>query len=238
MVNSLYFNGKNSYEDLDLLFVETPSITLSTEEVENISIDGRSGTLTRKLGTYKDKVIPIKFRLNTKDELYYNRIQEIEEWLNVIEDKTMIFSFFNDRKLIVKSIQATDIKRQLEWYGDFEVTFTYEPFSFPISEDDFITTSKSFQLYNWGSVYSEPYYKVYGTGNITIKVNDNTISITNISGYIELDSHLGLCWRDIYNYMNNMSGKFENLHLQKGKNTVEITGNVSKIEIKMRTRYL
>ncbi|WP_160678767.1 distal tail protein Dit [Clostridium sp. C8-1-8] len=237
MVNSLYFNNKDSWKDLDLLFVETPSIPISLENVENIEVDGRNGTLTRKLGTYKDKVIPIKFRLNTKDELYYNRIQEIEEWMNVVEDKTMIFSFYNERKLIVKSIQATDIKRQLEWYGEFEITFTYEPFSYPLYEDSFETTDKIFKVYNTGNIYCEPYYKLTGNGDITIKVNNNNITITGVSGYIELDSNLYLCWKDIYNYTNNMTGKFEFLHLQKGENNIEITGDVSKIEINLRTRY-
>lgn len=237
MVNSLYFNNKDSWKDLDLLFVETPSIPISLENVENIEVDGRNGTLTRRLGTYGDKIINIKFRLNTNDELYYSRIQEIEEWLNILDDKNLIFSFYDDKKFIVKSIECTDIQRQLEWYGDFDVKFTCESFHYPLYEDNFETTDKIFKVYNIGNVYCEPYYRLTGNGDITIKVNDNFIELTDVNGYIELDSNLYLCWKDIYNYMNNMTGKFEFLHLQKGENNIEVTGNVSKIEINLRTRY-
>jgi predicted phage tail component-like protein len=237
MVNSLYFNNKDSWKDLDLLFVETPSIPISLEDVENIPVDGRNGTLTRRLGTYPDKVINIRFRLNTNDELYYSRIREIEEWLNIIDDKTLIFSFCDDKKFVVKSIECTNIARQLEWYGDFDAKFTFEPFYYSIYGEMFETTDKIFKVYNIGNVYCEPYYKITGNGDISIKVNGNNITITGVSGYIELDSNLYLCWKDIYNYMNNMTGKFEFLHLQKGENNIEITGDVSKIEINLRTRY-
>lgn len=236
MIDSIYFNNKNSYKDLDLLLVEASSNPVGTENVELIEVEGRNGTLTRKLGTYKDKIRKIKFRLNTSDEKYYRRIDEIISWLNIIEDNSLVFSYDRERKYKVKVIQCGDITRQLQWYGDFEVIFTCEPFKFPIEDDVISTTQKIFTIYNDGNIKSEPYMKIIGSGNITVFVNGQTIILNNVSEYIELDSMFFLCKKGLTNEMSKMNGKFPIFEI--GENSIEITGNVFSTEINIRTRYL
>jgi predicted phage tail component-like protein len=237
MVNSLVFNNKDSYKDLDLLFVETPAVPISIENTENISVEGRNGTLTRKLGTFNDKVIKVQFRLNTKDEKYYRKIDEIILWLTNVGNKNMTFSFDKERKYVVKSVTGVEsIQRQLEWYGDFEVQFICDSFKYPISDDTIITTQKTIVLYNNGTYKSEPYIKITGSGNITLSVNGKTIILNSISEYIELDSMYFLCKKGLTNQMSKMNGDFP--IFQVGKNEIEITGNVTNVEIQIRVRYL
>ncbi|MBK1809339.1 phage tail family protein [Clostridium sp. YIM B02505] len=240
MPNSLYFNNKDSYEDLDLLFSETPHMPFTIEDVENVPIDIRNGTVTRKLGAYKDKSINVKFKLKTDNNNYYSKIDEIIEWLNIIGDSSLIFSFNSDKKFIVKSInEVSDIQRQVAWDGEFELTFICEPFKYPLLEDN-ITLITISSIYNIGNVYSEPYFKVYCTGNLILTINGNSITLNNISGYIELDVLKGLVYKDIYNYsyMDSTNGKFENLRLKRGKNIINLSNNITKVEIKIRIRYL
>lgn len=237
MVNSLVFNNKDSYKDLDLLFVETPAIPISIENTENISIEGRNGTLTRKLGTFNDKIIKVQFRLNTKDERYYRKIDEIILWLTNISNKNLTFSFDKERKYVVKSITGVEsIQRQLEWYGDFEVTFICDSFKYPIYDDTITTTQKTVILYNNGTYKSEPCIKLTGSGNITLSVNGKTITLNSISEYIELDSMYFLCKKGLANEMLKMNGDFPIFEV--GENTIDVTGNVTKIEINMRNRFL
>lgn len=237
MVNSLVFNNKDSYKDLDLLFVEIPAVPISIENTENISIEGRNGTLTRKLGTFNDKVIKVQFRLNTKDERYYRKIDEIILWLTNISNKNLTFSFDKERKYIVKSVTGVEnIQRQLEWYGDFEVQFMCDSFKYPIFDDTIITTQKTIVLYNNGTYKSEPYIKLTGSGNVTLSVNGKTITLNSISEYIELDSMYFLCKKGLTNQMSKMNGDFP--IFQVGKNEIEITGNVTNVEIQIRVRYL
>ena len=57
MVKQILFNGKFSNEEFNLLISEPPTVSISNENIEVISVPGRSGSLTKKLGTYNDKVI-------------------------------------------------------------------------------------------------------------------------------------------------------------------------------------
>ncbi|GFZ30726.1 hypothetical protein CSC2_12520 [Clostridium zeae] len=239
MITSLIFNKCDSVKDFGLYLTERPSIPLTLEDSESITIDGRSGTLTRSLGTYKDKTIPCKFRVISKENFYRN-LDRIIEWFNYIEDNNLIFSFDEERIYKVKKVNCSDnITQQLDLYGDFEAKFICEPFKYQVNED-FITLTNNSTIYNVGNVYSEPYYKVYGTGNLTLTINDNTIFLNNINGYIELDVLKGLAYKDIYNYnyMDSTNGEFKDLQLQRGKNTINLSSNVTKIEVKPRWRFL
>ncbi|WP_286909619.1 distal tail protein Dit [Clostridium sp. UBA1652] len=233
---SIIFNNRDSVEDFGLYLAESPSIPLSIEETESIVVEGRSGTLTRKLGTYKDKKIRCKFRLLSKED-FTRKVDRIIEWLNIIEDSDLIFEFDNEVKYKVKVVNCSeDIQKQLNFYGDFDVEFVCDPFKYPIYNDIITTNQKNTVLYNNGTYKSEPYIKMIGSGNITISVNGKTTIINNVSEYIELDSMYFLCKKGLTNEMLKMNGDFPIFEV--GNNTISITGNVTSVEINMRTRFL
>ncbi|WP_238902667.1 distal tail protein Dit [Clostridium sp. YIM B02506] len=236
MVTSVFFNNKDSVLDFECYLSKRPAIPLTIEDVENIKVEGRSGTLTRRLGTYQDKIIRCNFVLLSKKD-FARKVDSIAEWLNNIEDNSLIFSFDRDRIYKVKSIAISDnIEEELDYYGSFEVTFVCEPFKYPIYEPTMILESFPTTIYNNGSIYTDPYLKIYASGNITLTTNDDTITINNVNEYVELDSTFFLCKKGSTNMMNNKNGGFP--QLQKGENTIGVTGSVSKIEIDIRTCYL
>lgn len=110
--NYILFNNKNSYEDLGLL-LETPSIPTSNEDVEEVEVEGRNGTVTIKKGTYPNKIIPLNFTLKRKYNEsivdFYLRVQEVEDWLEFIEDDNLVLYLKPNRKYIVKRIEKDDI---------------------------------------------------------------------------------------------------------------------------------
>ena len=233
---SIIFNYRNSIEDFGLYLAESPSIPLSIEETESIVVEGRSGTLTRKLGTYKDKKIKCKFRLLSKED-FTRKVDRIIEWLNIIENSDLIFGFDYEVKYKVKVVNCSeDIQKQLNFYGDFDVEFICDPFKYFVYEENIRLTSKNFSLYSQGTVKSEPYIKIIGNGNLTLSVNGKTTIINNVSEYIELDSMYFLCKKGLTNEMLKMNGDFPIFEV--GNNSIEITGNVTSVEINMRTRFL
>ena len=89
---------------------------------------------------------------------------------------------------------------------------------------------------NPGSVYSEPVITVYGTGDITLMVGTTIVELEGISGSVTLDSELQEAYSGATGMNSAMSGEFP--LLKPGMNAISWTGEVSKVEIQPRWRYL
>jgi predicted phage tail component-like protein len=237
MVTSIYFNNKDSFMDMDCYLSERPAIPITIEDTEIKPVDMRAlGGLTYKLGSYQEKIIKCNFVLVSPTD-FERKVDKIVEWLNIIEDNSLIFSFDKDRVYKVKKVTTSDdVKKEIDYYGSFETTFICEPFKYPLYEPTMTLESFPATIYNNGSICTDPYLKIYANGNITLTTNDDTITINNVNEYVELDSTFFLCKKDSTNMMNNKNGGFP--QLQKGENIIEVTGSVTKIEIDIRTRYL
>ena len=91
-------------------------------------------------------------------------------------------------------------------------------------------------IVNPGNVYSEPLITVYGSGDIHLTVGSYIVSLEDITDNIALDCRLMEAYRD-YELMNeHMTGDFP--RLRPGSNVISWTGNVSRVVIQPRWRYL
>lgn len=236
--NYIIFNNKSSYEDLELL-LETPSIPTSNEDVEEVEVEGRNGTVTIKKGTYPNKIIPLKFTLkrkyNESIEDFYLRVQEVEDWLEFIEDDNLVLYLKPNRKYIVKRIEKDDITTESQIFAKIQANFICEPFMYLLDEQ-YIELKNNSNIYYQGTAHGECNIKIYGNGSIQLTINSETVQINNVNEYVELDSKLLLCLnKDKTSKSRDMIGHFP--LLTKGVNNISWTGNVSKVEILPRTAY-
>lgn len=233
---SIQFNNYNSYKDLGLIVEHRPNIPISEKNINNIYIQGSNGTLIEDLGTYKDIEININFGFKATRDKFSFKCRKIINWLNNIEDNKLMFSddeMFYKVKTIV--FDEGGIEKGLRTIGRFTVTFICDPFKY--LENELVTITKNnFTIYNEGTYESEPYLKIFTTGDITLSINNEVIKFTNIEDYIELDSELMECYKDSQNCNNKMIGEFPILKV--GKNNISWIGNVNKIEITPRWRCL
>ncbi len=95
-------------------------------------------------------------------------------------------------------------------------------------------TSSGVELNNFGSYESKPFFKIYGSGNITVNINGNSFMVKNISNYVLVDSELKECYKDSTNMGKNMTGDYPILLV--GENTISWSGTVTKIELTPRWR--
>lgn len=241
MVKQILFNGKFSNEEFNLLISEPPTVSISNENIEVINVSGRSGSLTKRLGTYNDKVINVKFKLVEPDLwTYEDSLRNIVEWLNIIKDNKLYLDAysFEDYYYRVKYCEIGDIQRQLNWYGEFEVKFICEPFKYSsirnidIKEDTNISCSSS--------IDTEPIITVEGTGDITLTINDKSIILKDIENIITIDSSKLISYKNvdgIYTNMNkHMNGEYPKL--KRGSNEISFIGNVTNINIKYENKFL
>ena len=110
-----------------------------------------------------------------------------------------------------------------------------QPFGYDVFAQTLVKTAP-FSLFNIGTFESEPIITIFGTGNITLYVNNQNISLKEITDKIVIDSEMKNAYRDTASLNNKMSGNFPILSL--GENEISWTGNVTKLEIQPNWRYI
>ena len=227
----LFFNGHNCRE-FNLIVSKYPSIPRLNEEYEEVEIEGRNGSLYVNKGTYKNRKIDIEFKLIAKE--YYIDFEKVEEWLNTIEDNSLIYGR-DDRRFVVKKLIIGDLTKEIRVCGAFKVTFICEPFQQDIEETS-INIIKNKNIYISGNFEAEPTFDLEGSGNISIDINNSLeVTIKEVKDKVILNSELMLCLNaDGNSVLNKMYGNFPTL--RPGENTILITG-ATKAILKFRNLY-
>ena len=228
----LYFNN-NSNLDMNLYITDYPTIELNNEVYDTQDIEGRNGSVYIDLDYYKDRTLEFSFDLrctNITEKLY-----EVKEWLLNVNDNRLVFN--NDKCYMVKKVLLNSFKQVNIHLAELEVSFIVEPFLYSLEETSYTFTTKNFSIYNNGTQEADTIIRIYGTGNIQISNNCETMQIDNVSNYVLLDSKNMGCvnstgqskdWDTIGNYIK----------LDSGENNFELTGAVTKTEITYRETYL
>lgn len=216
-----------------LSVTDRPPVPTPEQDVEHKEIRGRHGSLTKK---YAFKDIEYKLTFNFLEDSAFKQAFRVAK-----------LAFFNAKKLSfdddpgiyykIKSLVIDDADNDVEEYGQFEVTFTLDPFAYQETSTQTITAATT--LNNPG-YESEPYIKAYVAGNGNIYVGGHKIAITNINGTIEIDTALMNAYRVenglITNLNSHMVGNFP--VLPHGQTKISFDGAISKLEIDPRWRWI
>lgn len=234
MINeyNFYFN-KYKTKDLGLILSEYPDIPFLVENTDPTEVLGKDdGALIEKLGTFKDRTISCTFKLI--DEVDYDKtLSRVKRWIKNIEDNRLFID--KDRYFKVKNIEAGNISRQLFLYGEFTVNFICSPFIYGDTTEINISAN-NVTIENFGDYKTPIIAEIYGTGNIKIGINEESMTIENVEGYIKIDGDK----KSVVNADGTSKdwdtiGEF--LMLEVGTNNVVITGSITKIIIKYNERY-
>ena len=228
----LYFNN-NSNLDMNLYITDYPTIELNNEVYDTQDIEGRNGSVYIDLDYYKDRTLEFSFDLrctNITEKLY-----EVKEWLLNVNDNRLVFN--NDKCYMVKKVLLNSFKQVNMHLAELEVSFIVEPFLYSLEETSYTFTTKNFSIYNNGTQEADTIIKIYGTGNIQISNNGETMQIDNVSNYVLLDSEKQECISDTGEPKDWDSIGYCPV-LDVGNNTFELTGNITKVEITYRNTYL
>lgn len=232
---SFNFAGKDSCLDYGILITSRPTIPSPKRRVSYIDIPGRDSSLRYDEGTYEDITIVVECSITGENIIL--KIDEITAWLFNSGESDLIFSFQNDKKYIAQVVNSIEFKQVLRYSSKFIIIFNCRPFKYAVSNNVITITQNGTNLINPGTIYSLPKIYVYGSGDITLKINGNEIKINGLSNKIIVDCALYDCYDDDLNNLNSkVSGTFPVLKV--GNNIIEWTGNVSKVEILPNWRWL
>lgn len=228
----IYFNNNVSL-NLNLYLENYPSIPVANEEYEEVVVEGRSGNLIINKGTYPDKKIPFTFTiLSSQIDIDFEKIYE---WLTEVEDNRLIFGRA-DRCYKVKKVIFGNIQKEFRTIGEFDVTFLCEPFTQDLDSEVHEITTSEFILYYAGNAPGDTLIKIYGTGNIQLTINGETMQIDNVTDYVEVDSYLlQVRNQDGTSKDDDTLGDF--VLFTKGENIISYTGEITKIVVEYTTKY-
>lgn len=129
---------------------------------------------------------------------------------------------------VSSNASITDLARRL--LGKIEIEFTCKAYKRSIKGDKLITLTEATTLNNPEAFTSLPYIKIYGSGNITLSINNRSHAFKDVSEYIEIDSELMNAYKDKQLQNNKMLTtlfpKFA-----AGANNINWIGNVTKVDI-------
>lgn len=233
----LVFNNLSSLSDLDLRIIKRPNIPYPKRRYETFELKDVDGQEIEDLGTFDNVKIDVGF--NFIDRVNINiKVIKILNWLNKVNDYKLIFADDFELYRKVKMIECTDIERQLKVKGSFTVSFICDPFKYYIENSLITIKANNYKIYSSELVYNaKPLVKVYGSGDITLTINNKDINLKGISDHIILNSTLMEAYNDnVENLNNKMNGEFP--ILLSGSNTISWIGNVTKIEVTPNWRTL
>ncbi|MFD2305997.1 hypothetical protein [Enterococcus termitis] len=123
----------------------------------------------------------------------------------------------------------------------FSFDLSVAPFKMMIRGNESQVFNAPFTLENPLRYSSEPYFKIWGQGDITIKINDYELILKGIEEFIEIDcdQEIQEVYKETTAGMINENSKMYSKEFPKflpGKNEISWTGDVKSLEVKGRWR--
>ena len=212
---------------------EMPQIIRPEERIEHVTIPGRAGevTLTEGDDIYNSYIQSIPLIVDSAAD-----VAAAEQWLRGSGYLTL--SSQSNRKQMARVINSVEFKkhsRNSSWW-EATVQFYCEPLKESTSSSTVDVTSSGTTVNNPGDVISRPLITVAGSGNVTVTIGGNTISITGLVSGWKIDSDLQWVLDGTTPKQGVYTGSFPVFN--PGNNTVAWTGSITKLTIDGRWRYL
>lgn len=214
---TISFKGKSCLE-YKVFPSRRPDIPIPKKRINEIEIAGRDGILTETDGDYEPITIPVEFNFREIPEIWNTTYRNIKKWLS----GNGILEFSDDRNFCYKVLYITfkNEKRKIKKIGTFTAEFICEPYSYFKAGQETMEPERA--RVNPGDE-CHPIYKITGDGDCTIKVNEKQITAT-VGQNLTIDTELMIAYRKDGTMQNTeITGKYEDLYLREGENTVEVS---------------
>lgn len=165
------------------------------------------------------------------------KIDAVSEWLTGKGD--LIFS--NEPDKVYRALFIKDINyAKAGAFGGrkkFTLSFDCQPFKYAVdTENHNLRFTFPATFYGKGTYKAAPVITVYGNGDINLIINDRELLLTDIDGYITINSDIMDAYKNTQSLNYKMVGEFP--FLVPEENTISWTGNATKIKITPNWRWL
>lgn len=228
MMNFFVYDGKNS-QDLGLLISGEKTYNSLSRDVTTVSIPGRSGDLIIDNRRYNNVEISytVSFRKDVPE-----KTRALKAWLLSNAGYRRLEDTYQPEYFRLAAISnATAFEISINRYGTAELIFNCNPFLFSKGGEQTVSIPASGgRIYNPEYFESQPIITVYGNGNGVLSVNNINYNLSDIDGYVTINSDVGLVYKGTEN-KNSTVNFIEFPTLQVGENIIDWTGGITKVEI-------
>lgn len=232
MLQNIKFKDKYLSE-FGCVILEPPTRSFPVREVEEVEVPGRSGNLIIDKKRFKN--ISVTYKISTVPTLmeysFDETITRLKKWLlssveyGKLEDTELLNGFY-----MAYCSEISNPVTDFDDVAEFNITFNCKPLFYINYGQKVIThTETYFNLFNPGTYTALPKIRLYGSGPITVAVNNTSFQIFNVDEYVDIDSESRLCCKDTINKIADFCGVFPCFDI--GNNNINIVGDCSKIEI-------
>lgn len=224
-------NHTTSSASLGLRLAGRVEIPAARRVVEDIEVAGRAGTLTR-LGGWHDTLITLPLAIDlTKGTHVFDKAA-----VAFMSARTIGLSGEPGVFRLIKHASVSPLRRELASWGMFDVELTCAPFTYLDSGLETVTLTASGQVTNPGLIESAPIITVYGTGSLTLTINDTAYQVSAPAGQVTLDSARLVAHVAGRIQTDALAGDFP--RLTPGINTFTFGAGVGRVEITGNWRSL
>ncbi|HBJ1646337.1 UNVERIFIED_ORG: phage tail protein [Clostridium botulinum] len=231
-MSEIYFNNKSSKE-CKLLIENIIDLPTSSTKYNTVDIPGSNNGSLNIYNGLEDIQLSFDFVFKSRENFIISK-SRIVSWLKSKISKELRYSLHKGIYYIVKKVDIGEFKTTFKLVRRFTVKFTCCPIVFLDEGKEVITFNKSITLYNGKSTCNtEPQLNIFGSGDITIKINNQQLILKDIENNIIVDSFSKDCYKisnnKIIHSNNKMYSDFPILEV--GENNISYSGNVRKIEL-------
>ncbi|WP_418203379.1 hypothetical protein [Anaerotignum faecicola] len=232
MIHEAWFTFKGiDSREMGVIVTAMPETVRAERRIESITVAGRNGSLHTDEGVYESYDRTMECALIKRA-----RLDEITAWL--VGSGEMTFSTEPDKVYRVTIANKISIAQMMRVFQKFQVVMDTQPFKYSVNAaGDALELTAPTTIRNSGTVYSEPLITVFGSGDITLTVNGADFPLYGVQESITIDSEM----MEVFKGSTNQNGKYGGVDFPRfevGKNEISWTGNVSKIKIQPRWRWL
>lgn len=231
-------NGVSSQSIQGLLISSLPPISKPPIRTNFEEVDGRDGDIVTVLG-YGAYDKPVNIGLT-----YDYDIDAIIKYFD--SNGVVTFSNEPDKYYRFAIYEAIDFERLIN-FKTAEVIFHCQPFKFSLQErvKEFSISENpaTLSIFNAGNVYSRPVISITGSGTVIFSLNGNAIlniELGDTPQTIIIDCERFNAYNSTRTVLLNrlVTGNYDNIKIEKGANTIGLTGNVSAFTIDKFSRWI
>ena len=237
MRDYIILNGVNSNTITGLLISKLPPITKPKQRTTVEEIDGKDGDIVTTLGySAYDKVVEIG--------LYGDfDIDDVITYFN--SNGTVTFSNEPDKYYNYQILDQIDYEKLIR-FKTAKIKMHVQPFKYSAVEGTrtfTISSEEEITINNSGNFVSKPVITINGTGTINLEVNGYEVLVINLgdsANTVTIDTaNMEAYNQNTSQLMNrDVTGDYDNLYLNAGKNIISWTGTITQIEITNYSRWL
>lgn len=230
------FDGKDS-RDYGIYLTEQIQVDGATPDIETVSVPGRNGALLIDNGGWSNVSLSLScFVKDEKGRSAQAALTEISKWLTGGKSYRRLELPQEDGYRMAYLTAAPQMAIKGRGARSFSISLSCKPQVWTFGGEQEVTITEAAVLYNDG-LTALPLITVYGSGKGTVTVGDTIVTISDIDGYVTLDSEI----QDAYKGTANKNSTIQTEEfptLEQGTNSISFSGGVTKLTVRPRWWHL